>query len=142
MYWGDHQKSKQTFDGDAVRTGDLFTRDADGYFAYRGRADDLLKVRGIWVAPAEIEDCLLERPDVADCAVVGIEDVDGLVTPTAYVVLAGAPPTADELQAFVRSRLSPHKYPRDVRFLDALPRTASGKVDRKQLRIVTMNERT
>ena len=143
MYWGDHQKTKRTFAGDAVRTGDLFARDADGYFAYRGRADDLLKVRGIWVAPAEIEDCLLEHPGVADCAVLGIEDADGLVTPTAYVVAASTvEATAGELQAFVRARLSPHKYPRDVRFLDRLPRTPSGKVDRKELRTVTMNGRT
>jgi acyl-coenzyme A synthetase/AMP-(fatty) acid ligase len=145
MYWGDHQKSKRTFAGDLVRTGDLFARDADGYFSYRGRADDLLKVRGIWVAPSEIEQCLLEHPGVADCAVVGVEDADGLVTPLAYVVATAAleesEEPAGELRAFVRSRLSPHKYPREIRFLERLPRTASGKLDRRRLRTETIKER-
>ena len=76
-YWNEHEKSKATFSGDTVRTGDLFERDEDGFFWYRGRADDLIKVGGIWVAPAEIEDCLLAHPDVIECAVVGHEE-DGL----------------------------------------------------------------
>lgn len=78
LYWNDHPRSKRTFAGDLVRTGDLFERDADGYFWYRGRADDLLKVRGIWVAPMEIESCLLEHPAVSECAVIGVEDEGGL----------------------------------------------------------------
>jgi benzoate-CoA ligase family protein len=137
LYWDDHAKSKQTFAGDLVRTGDLFARDADGFFWYRGRADDLIKVRGIWVAPAEIETCLLEHPGVEECAVVGIEDETGLAVPCAFVVPAeGAGPAERELQDFVRSRLSPHKYPREVRFVDELPRTGSGKVDRRRLRTI------
>jgi benzoate-CoA ligase family protein len=135
MYWGDHEKSKRTFSGDLVRTGDLFVRDADGYFWYRGRADDLLKVGGIWVAPLELEDCLLRHPAVAECAVVGYED-GGLTLPAAFVVLRAGHESeglAGELKDFVRSELSPHKYPRDVRFLAELPRTASGKVDRRAL---------
>lgn len=137
MYWNDHQKSKRTFSGDLVRTGDLFDRDPDGYFRYHGRADDLLKVGGIWVAPLEIENCLLENGVVRECAVVGYDE-GGLVLPRAYVVVAGGveptPALADELRQHVRSRLSPHKYPRDVRFVEELPKTASGKLDRKALR--------
>lgn len=136
LYWGDHEKSKRTFAGDRVRTGDLFRRDEDGYFWYQGRADDLLKVGGIWVAPLEIESCLLAHPSVAECAVAGYDD-GGLTLPRAYVVLREAAASDDlarELQDFVRARLSPHKYPRQVEFVDELPKTASGKVDRRTLR--------
>ena len=134
MYWNAHEKSKETFAGDLVMTGDLVERDADGYFRYRGRADDLLKVGGIWVAPMEIELCLLAHPDVEECAVVGYEE-EGLARPRAYVVLReGAAPDPDALRDHVREHLSPHKRPRDVRFLDTLPRTGSGKVDRRALR--------
>jgi benzoate-CoA ligase family protein len=138
MYWNDHPRSKRTFAADLVRTGDLFQRDADGYFWYRGRADDLLKVRGIWIAPSEIEDRLLEHPDVLECAVVGVEDADGLSVPRAYVVLRDGDDATEEtaraLQDFVRDRLSRHKYPREIRFLDELPKAATGKLDRKALR--------
>jgi benzoate-CoA ligase family protein len=137
MYWGDHEKSKRTFSGDWIRTGDLFARDPDGYFWYRGRADDLLKVRGIWIAPQEIEQALLLHELVAECAVVGVDAGEGTI-PRAYVVATDASAISDEtereLQDFVRSRLSPHKYPREVRFVEELPRTASGKVDRRALR--------
>jgi benzoate-CoA ligase family protein len=135
LYWDDHDRSKRTFHGDLVRTGDLFVQDGDGYFWYQGRADDLLKVGGIWVAPLEIESCLLRHPSVAECAVAGYDD-GGLVLPCAWVVPRGE--AGDELgrtlQEFVRSELSPHKYPRAVKFVDELPKTASGKVDRKALR--------
>jgi benzoate-CoA ligase family protein len=137
MYWGDHPKSKRTFSGDWIRTGDLFARDADGYFWYHGRADDLLKVRGIWVAPQEIEHVLAEHELVAECAVVGVDTGEGTI-PRAYVVATDPASVSEdseaELQSFVRSRLSPHKYPREICFIDDLPRTASGKVDRKSLR--------
>ncbi|MFL5818742.1 MAG: benzoate-CoA ligase family protein [Conexibacter sp.] len=136
-YFDAPDKSRATFDGETVRTGDLVVRDADGFFWFRGRADDLLKVGGIWVAPAEIEQCLLEHDAVRDCAVVGFDD-GGLTKTRAFVALregaAPTPETADALKQHVRSRLSPHKYPRDVRFLDALPRSPSGKVDRRALR--------
>jgi acyl-coenzyme A synthetase/AMP-(fatty) acid ligase len=116
-----------------VRSADLFERDADGYFYYRGRADDLLKVSGVWVAPSEIEHCLMGHLDVLECGVVGYE-VDGLTRPRAFVVLRdGATVTASELQDLARAQLSPHKYPRDVRFVAALPRTANGKLDRRAL---------
>ena len=134
-YFEAPSKTAETFVGErTVRSGDLFVRDPDGFFSYRGRADDLLKVGGVWVAPSEIEHCLLAHPAVVECAVVGYS-VEGLVRPRAYVVLrTGASATAAELQQLARSQLSPHKYPREVRFVDALPRTANGKLDRRALR--------
>jgi benzoate-CoA ligase family protein len=136
MYFNEHAKTKETFAGDLVRTGDLFTRDEDGFFTYRGRADDLLKVGGIWVAPAEVEHSLVTHARVRECAVVGYEH-DGLTLTRAFVVLSdgdGTEALAAELQDHVKSTLSPHKYPRDVRFVAELPRTGSGKVDRRALR--------
>jgi acyl-coenzyme A synthetase/AMP-(fatty) acid ligase len=136
MYWNAREKSVETYAGDVVMSGDLFARDADGFFHYRGRADDLLKVGGIWVAPQEIEQCLAAHPDVAECAVVGYEE-DGLQKPRAFVVLHdGAASDAASLQAHVKATLSPHKYPRDVRFVAELPKTGSGKIDRRALREV------
>ena len=131
LYWEDEEKTQRTFDGDTVHTGDLFDRDDDGFFWYRGRVDDLIKVGGIWVAPAEIEHCLVGHPDVVECAVVGAAQ-NGLTIPRAYVV-ARQPVAEQALQSFVRERLSPHKYPREVVFLDELPKTPSGKLDRKAL---------
>jgi benzoate-CoA ligase family protein len=131
LYWGDEEKTKRTFSGDTVRTGDLFERDDDGFFWYRGRVDDLIKVGGMWVAPAEIEHCLVGHPDVVECAVVGAQQ-NGLTVPRAYVV-ARQPLEEQAVQDFVRERLSPHKYPREVRFVDDLPKTPSGKIDRKAL---------
>ena len=133
-YHGAPERSAETFGPGLVRSGDLFVRDADGFFSYRGRADDMLKVGGIWVAPAEIENCLLGHPDVVECAVVGYEE-DGLVRPRAHVVLrAGAQVAAEDLRAFARQRLSGHKQPRDIRFEAELPKTGSGKLDRRALK--------
>jgi acyl-coenzyme A synthetase/AMP-(fatty) acid ligase len=115
-------------------SGDLAERDGDGFFLYRGRADDLLKVGGIYVAPAEIERCLATHPDVVECAVVAA-DREGLTRSCAWVVVrAGTTSTAEALRAFVRERLAPHKVPREVRFVASLPRTGSGKIDRAALR--------
>ncbi len=137
MYWDARQKSVETYAGDTVMSGDLFARHADGFFEYRGRADDMLKVGGIWVAPQEIERCLASHPSVLDCAVVGYLE-DGLELPRAFVVLRdGATVDTAALQGFVKASLSPHKYPRDIRFVDALPRTGSGKVDRQALRALS-----
>jgi len=134
LYWGDHQQSVETFAGELVMSGDLFRRDLDGHLIYQGRADDMLKVGGIWVAPQEIERCLAEHPAVAECAVVGYEE-DGLQRPRAFVVPTDeVQADARELQEHVKARLSPHKYPRDVRFVEQLPRTGSGKIDRAALR--------
>ncbi|WP_246257756.1 benzoate-CoA ligase family protein [Amycolatopsis anabasis] len=133
-YWGDPGKSARTFRGDTLLSGDLFSRDAEGFFHHRGRADDLLKIGGIFVAPSEIEHCLIGHPDVVDCAVLGYE-AEGLARARAFVVpRAGARVTAEELVEFARERLAGHKCPRDIRFVDALPRTANGKLDRRALR--------
>jgi benzoate-CoA ligase family protein len=133
-YWNDPEKTKQTFAEDLVMSGDLVERDADGYFSYRGRADDLLKIAGIWVAPAEIERCLLDHPQVVECAVVG-GDVDGLTRSCAFVVMReGAAVSPAMLQEFLRGHLSPHKVPREVRLVAQLPKTGSGKIDRGALR--------
>jgi benzoate-CoA ligase family protein len=134
-YWGDHEKSKQTFAGDWISSGDLFVRDADGYFWYQGRADDLLKVGGIWVAPLEIENCLLGHPAVAECAVVGIDE-GGLTRIQAFVVLVdGGAAHAEDLRQHVRSTLAGHKVPHEFHFLEYLPKTANEKVDRKALKL-------
>jgi acyl-coenzyme A synthetase/AMP-(fatty) acid ligase len=126
-----------------VITGDMFRIDDEGYFWYEGRADELLKVGGVWVSPNEIENCLLEHPSVAEAAVVGCADADDLVKPKAFVVpRAGRRPAdeaaaaafAVELQSWVKSRLAPYKYPRWVELLAELPKNDRGKVDRKELK--------
>ncbi|HTE06585.1 MAG TPA: benzoate-CoA ligase family protein [Planctomycetota bacterium] len=142
-YWQAHEKSKETFAGDLVITGDMFRVDADGYYFYEGRADELLKVGGVWCAPHEIEDCLLGHEAVAEAAVVGWRDKDELVKPKAFVVArsghaprdaAGAHALAHALQEWVKARLAVYKYPRWVEFLDELPKSDRGKVDRKSLK--------
>jgi len=133
MYWGDHEKSKQTFSGDTVRTGDVFVRSEDGYYTYRGRSDDLIKVGGIWVAPVEIEECLRSHPDVDEVAVVPYEEA-GLLRARACVVASDPGLDLDSARAFVRARLAPHKAPDDLVLMSDMPKTASGKVDRAALR--------
>jgi benzoate-CoA ligase family protein len=136
-YWLDRDKSWRVFHGHWCRTGDLFRIDAEGYLYFAGRADDLLKVSGLWVAPREVEDCLMEHGAVSHAAVVGIEE-DGLVKPKAFVVLRAGRERSDglasELQDFVKVRLAKHKYPRVIEFVDDLPRNDRGKIDRKLLR--------
>jgi benzoate-CoA ligase len=138
FYWNRHQQSKQTFLGEWVRTGDRYRQDADGYFWYCGRADDMLKVGGIWVSPIEVENALMGHPAVLECAVVGARDRDEMVKPKAFVVLKdGTPPTperAAELQAFVKEAIAPFKYPRWIEFVPELPKTATGKMQRFKLR--------
>ncbi len=134
-YWQQMDTTKAAFRGEWYVSGDLIRRDADGYFTYCGRADELLKVGGKWLAPQEVEGCLLQHPLVKEVAVVGIEDANGLTKPQAFVVATEQRPgLAEELQAFARERLDPYKAPRAVRFLDMLPRTHLGKVDRRKLR--------
>ncbi|HWC74774.1 MAG TPA: benzoate-CoA ligase family protein [Gemmatimonadales bacterium] len=135
-YWQQMDKTQTAFRGEWYVSGDLVRRDADGYFTYCGRADELLKVGGKWLAPQEVEGCLLQHPLVKEVAVVGIQDASGLTKPHAFVVATEERPgLAEELQAFARERLEPYKAPRSVKFLDVLPRTHLGKVDRGKLRL-------
>jgi benzoate-CoA ligase family protein len=134
-YWQDMDKTAASFRGEWYVSGDLVQMDADGFVTYCGRGDELLKVSGKWLAPAEVEGCLLQHPAVTEACVVGMTDANGLMKPLAYVVCRERHDgLAQELQAFVRERLAPFKHPREVVFLDALPRTHLGKVDRGQLR--------
>ena len=133
-YWQQQEKTRRTFRGDWVVSGDLVSRDPDGFFTHHGRADEMLKVSGKWLSPQEVESCLLQHPAVREAAVVGVTGVGGLIKPHAYVVtLERRADLAEELKAFVRERLEPYKAPREVSFVDALPRTHLGKVDRGQL---------
>ena len=136
MYWQAHEKSKEVLRGDWVVTGDHMRRDERGLFWYEGRADDMLKVSGIFVSPYEVENCLLQHSRVAECAVIGYKDRDGLIKPKAYVVCregAGDETLARELQDFVKARLAPFKYPRSVEFVRSLPKNDRGKIDRRKL---------
>ena len=134
-YWQHMEKTAAAFRGEWYVSGDLIARDAEGFITYHGRGDEMLKVAGKWLAPQEVEGCLLEHPAVAEAAVVGVHDANGLMKPHAYVVARERRDNlAEELKEHVRSRLEPYKHPREVVFLDALPRTHLGKVDRGKLR--------
>lgn len=136
-YWNQRARSKATFVGEWMRTGDRYQRDRDGYYWYLGRTDDMFKVSGQWVSPLEVESCLMEHPAVLECAVVAEQTETGLLRAVAYVVCRAAVEVSEsELQAHVKSRLAPHKYPRRVEFVDQLPKTATGKVQRYKLRNV------
>lgn len=133
-YWNKHEKTKKTMLGDWINTDDKFFRDQDGYFFYVGRSNDMLKVGGIWVSPIEVEACIMEHPDVLECAVVGTPDDAKLIKPKAFVVLKnGCLPSdrlAGEIKAYVKERLAHYKYPRWVEFVPDLPKTATGKIRR------------
>jgi acyl-coenzyme A synthetase/AMP-(fatty) acid ligase len=137
-YFQDRDKSWKTFHGHWCRTGDLFRRDRDGYYWFAGRADEMLKVSGQWVSPTEVEECLLEHEAVLSCALVGVDQGGGMLTTRAYVQLrTGVAPhdaLASALQEHVKSRLSRHKYPREIVFVDDLPRNDRGKIDRKAIK--------
>ena len=137
-YWNQHEKSKNAIEGHWIRTGDKFTRDVDGFYWYGGRSDDMLKVGGLWVSPVEVENALIAHDAVLECGVIGREDRDGLIKPMAFVVLAagaaGSPELAKALQQFVRERLAEYKRPRWVAFVEELPKTATGKIQRFRLR--------
>src|SRR6266478_6085539 len=137
-YWNAHEKSKETFAGDWCTSGDQVHVDGDGYFWYHGRTDAMLKVSGVFVAPAEIENCLLQHEAVLECAVVGHDSGDGLVKPKAFVVLReGFRPDeqlADKIKEFVKARIALYKYPRWVEFIASLPKNDRGKIDRKKLK--------
>ena len=137
-YWGQPEKSVQTFQGEWTRSGDKYYQDNQGYYVYCGRTDDMLKVGGIWVSPFEVESAMIADERVLEVAVIGYKDDLGLVKPKAYVVLkAGVEKTSElveELQKFVKGRLAPFKYPRRIEFIDVLPKTATGKIQRYKLR--------
>lgn len=137
-YWNQPERTRQTIDGEWVRTGDKYRRDREGYFWYAGRTDDMIKAGGMWVSPAEVEGTLAEHPAVVEAGVVGAADKDELVKPLAFVVLARAhrPSLAleEELKLFVKQRLAPFKYPRWIVFVPELPKTATGKIQRFRLR--------
>jgi benzoate-CoA ligase len=139
QYWNKRIESKRTFVGDWLRTGDKYYRDADGFFYFCGRSDDLMKVGGLWVGPLEIEAALLEHPAVAECAVVGGRDAQDLEKPKAYVVLksgfTASEALAAEMQDHVKVRIQPYKYPRWVEFVAELPKTPTGKIQRFKLRM-------
>ncbi|MDQ6628642.1 MAG: benzoate-CoA ligase family protein [Pseudomonadota bacterium] len=135
MYWADRERSQGTFQGVWTRSGDKYSCDADGYYTYAGRSDDMLKVSGVWVSPFEVESTLMQHPAVLESAVIGIEDADGLTKSKAFVVVKPGHATTDaELKAFVKERLAPYKYPRSFEFVDELPKTATGKIQRFRLR--------
>ena len=137
-YWNQRDKSRATFRGPWTRTGDKYRVDAEGYYHYCGRTDDMLKVGGQWVSPFEVESALLAHPGVLEAAVVGQEDERGLVKPKAFIVvqdeIEAGRAFADALQDFVKGRLAPFKYPRWIDFTGSLPKTATGKIQRFKLR--------
>ena len=137
-YWRIPELTARTKRGEWVVTGDKFVRDADGYYRYCGRADDMLKVAGMWVSPVEVENVLLGHPQVAEAAVVGATDARGLTYSVAYVTLRagceGSAQLAEEIRGHIKARLVSHKVPRDVCFCSELPKTATGKIQRFKLR--------
>ncbi len=138
MYWNQRDKTKNTFQGPWTRSGDKYSVDADGYYTYGGRSDDMLKVSGIYVSPAEVEAALVSHEAVLEAAVVGAEDENRLIKPKAFVVLKPGQGESDTLkkalQEHVKGKLAPHKYPRWIEFRSDLPKTATGKIQRFRLR--------
>jgi 4-hydroxybenzoate-CoA ligase len=136
-YWNQRSKSRQTFEGGWTRTGDKYTRDAEGRYTYCGRSDDMFKVSGIWVSPFEVESALIAHPAVLEAAVVPAADSEGLLKPKAYLVLRAGTDTANldgALKEHVKQKIGPWKYPRWIEVVEALPKTATGKIQRFKLR--------
>jgi len=137
-YWKSHEKTKNTFQGKWVVSGDKYYQDENGYYFYCGRADDMLKVGGIWVSPVEVENTVITHPSVLECAVVGAADKDNLIKPKAFVVLKEGIEPSDklikEIQLFVKEKIAPYKYPRWIEFIKELPKTPTGKIQRFKLR--------
>jgi benzoate-CoA ligase len=135
MYWGNREKTRDTFQGGWTKSGDKYVRNADGSFTYGGRSDDMLKVSGVYVSPFEVEATLVQHPAVLEAAVIGVPDAEGLTRTKAFVVLKpGASASDGELKAFVKDKLAPYKYPRLIEFVGELPKTATGKIQRFKLR--------
>ena len=135
MYWGNREKTRDTFQGGWTKSGDKYVRNADGTYTYGGRSDDMLKVSGIYVSPFEVEATLVQHPAVLEAAVIGVEDAEGLTKTKAFVVLkTGQEVSEDALKLFVKDHLAPYKYPRQIEFVQDLPKTATGKIQRFKLR--------
>ncbi len=135
MYWGNREKTRETFQGGWTKSGDKYVRNADGSLTYAGRTDDMLKVSGVYVSPFEVEATIVQHPAVLEAAVIGAPDAEGLTKTKAFVVLkAGGAVDEAELKAFVKERLAPYKYPRAIEFVAELPKTATGKIQRFRLR--------
>ena len=137
-YWNQHEKTKDTIQGHWIRTGDKYYRDPDGYYWYVGRNDDMMKVKGMWVSPIEIENVLMEHPMVQEAAAIGNADGNNLVKPAAYVVLkqgaSNIPQTIEEIRQHVLNRLASYKCPQVFQVVPELPKTATGKIQRYKLR--------
>jgi benzoate-CoA ligase len=138
MYWNNREKSRSTFQGEWTRSGDKYIEDEDGYYICCGRADDMLRVSGLYVSPFEVEAALVSHPDVLEAAVVGWNDEQKLIKPKAFVVLKSPDKASDAmaraLQDHVKTKLAPFKYPRWIEFRTELPKTATGKIQRFKLR--------
>ena len=138
FYWNNRERSLFTFLGPWLRSGDKFRQDEDGYFVYAGRSDDMLKVSGLFVSPAEVESALVSHEAVLEAAVVGRADDNQLIKPKAFVVLKDSSPPCDDLkralQQHIKDRLAPYKHPRWIEFVPELPKTATGKIQRFKLR--------
>ena len=135
MYWGNREKTRETFQGGWTKSGDKYIRNADGSFTYAGRTDDMLKVSGVYVSPFEVEATIVQHPAVLEAAVIGAPDAEGLTKTKAFVVLRpGEQVDEAELKSFVKDRLAPFKYPRAIEFVAELPKTATGKIQRFKLR--------
>jgi benzoate-CoA ligase family protein len=145
-YWNQHEKSKETFVGPWFRTGDKYRQDEDGYFWHAGRSDDLFKVHGLWLSPAEVESALIAHPAILEAAVVAHEDEAGLAKPIAYIVLRSdyraSQQLALELQDWVAARIGGYKRPRWIEFLPEIPKTATGKLQRFKLRQLQLPRHT
>jgi 4-hydroxybenzoate-CoA ligase len=137
-YWNQRAKSRRTFAGEWTYTGDKFMRDAQGYYHYRGRTDDMFKVSGMWVSPFEIEAALVSHEAILEAAVIGKEDADGIIKPKAFLVLkSGYAPDErffETIKRHVKQRAGPWKFPRWIDIRPDLPRTATGKIQRFKLR--------
>jgi benzoate-CoA ligase len=137
-YWNNPEATRRTFVDGWLRTGDKYFRDADGFYHYCGRTDDMIKVGGVWVSPYEVESALIAHPAVLEAAVVGYANADDLIKPKAFVVLkdpaTASPELAARLTQFVKERIAPYKHPRWIEFRDELPKTATGKIRRALLR--------
>ena len=137
-YWNQREKSRRTFAGEWTHTGDKYRRDAEGYFYYCGRTDDMFKVSGMWVSPFDVEAALVSHEAVLEAAVIGKEDADGLIKPKAFIVLRNGYKADDglleTLKHHVKDKAGPWKFPRWIEAREALPRTATGKIQRFKLR--------